>query len=122
LPAKFVIVKTLNEGTFSYYFYQLEGSRGVAITGSGYSWKEHITPDITINGNHLPFVPMTKGVAIDVVGWVPPVKPPRIADYITTQTFVVRYQGVDYHLTSEFRHENKAYNGLITNTVTVIKP
>lgn len=95
----------------------------MALTGPGYSWQEHITPDIGINGNHQPFVPMTsEGVAIDQVGWVPPVRPPRIYDGILTQTFVVRYQGVDYHLTSEFKHENRSYNGRVTNTVTVIRP
>ena len=132
-PAKFVILypKTENMGSFSYYYYQLETAQGKALTGDGYTVKEHIvglTP--SINSNKV-FAPMQNGIAKDTCGWAGdnPNDPENQSlpsnmnvDHFFFQTFTVEYQGQDYNLSTEFQHEDRAVNGNATNIVTYITP
>ena len=93
--------------------------------------KEHVVgKSKTINSNDR-FVRLDKGIATDVVGWarwkngVPQsVTLPKYMniDARFMQTFIIKYAGKTYNLTTKFEHENRAVNGKATNTVIYIVP
>jgi RHS repeat-associated protein len=131
-PNSLVISGFTNMGSFSYYYYQLEDWTGTALKGDGYSLEENLVGSTPVSTSNNEFVPMDNGVATDIVGWAKndangnPVSVTLPSNYNTdqtfTQTFTVRYNGIDYPLSTQFQHEDKAVNGQPTNTVTVVVP
>jgi hypothetical protein len=93
---------------------------GNALTGSGYSVEENIQPNVGITSNYQ-FVAMNNGVATDHLGWSNGYSPAD-NDIVTTQTFVVAYQGAFYVLSTTFQHENLSVQGIVSNYVSVITP
>jgi len=61
---------------------------------------------------------LNNGVFKDRAGWDDPKTVPQYNyDAVRLQTFIVRYQGVNYPLSTIFVHENSVVNGRVTNTV-----
>ena len=110
-PSRFAITgsKQLNSHARVYY-YQLENSKGQALTGNGYSVEEHLTGDVPPGSrtSEKQFVPLKHGVAPDEVGFVHQPKPGAREDLVQYQTFTVKYAGKNYNLTTEFKHEEVA--------------
>ncbi len=132
-PAKFSILnkKTKNEGSFSYFYYQLENKEGQKLKGNGYGVEEHISPSAGIHTSEGTFVPATDGVSQDIVGYADwssgqarSVTLPDTfnIDVKVEQTFTVSYRGKEYNLTTRFEHETRIVSGVATNTVTDIVP
>lgn len=134
IPSQFVVLQnnTINEGSFSYFYYQLENAEGRALTGSGYAVEEHIVPSKGVHTSEGTFVPLTNGVAQDVVGFadwvggqpVPVIIPTDelVADGVFSQTFTVSYSGQTYNLTTEFLHVSSVANEVAYNDVVDIVP
>lgn len=133
IPVKFVILnkKTKDEGSFSYFYYQLENKEGQKLTGSGYSVEEHISPDTGIVTSEGKFQPATNGVSQDLVGYAnfsgqnpAPVhlSSDSSGGVMVLQTFTVRYQKRDYNLTTVFVHSTVVIQGLAINEVTDLAP
>jgi hypothetical protein len=126
-PSKFVKEDSKTEtnppGSYSFFFYLLETSRGKALTGAGYSAKEHIFGTDADKAHVSLFpLPLSNGEFKDKVGLDPPPGQDTNAHYIQYQSFTVFYQGKKYDLTTIFKHETTVVNGQVTNTVTVVRP
>ena len=114
-PSRLVIEpnKTENHGSYSIFSYQLEDSRGQALTGNGYSVEEHLWTDRAAhhhahiaNNSEDSFTPMdwgNGGEARDWVGYLQ--RAPGQGSFNVYQTFTVKYGGRNYNLTTEFEHE-----------------
>jgi hypothetical protein len=134
IPSQFVVLQsaTLNEGSFSYFYYQLENAEGQALRGSGYAVEEHIVPSKGVHTSEGTFVPLTDGVATDVVGYadwstgqpmsVTIPKDALVIDAIFGQTFTVSYGGEEFDLTTILQHQTSVANGVVYNTVTDVVP
>lgn len=134
IPSQLVILQndTINEGSFSYFYYQLENAEGQALTGSGYGVEEHIEPSVNVHTSEGTFVPATAGVVQDVVGFADwssgqptSVTLPTnlvIIDDVFGQTFTVSYGGLEYDLTTVLQHQTSVINGVVTNSVTDVVP
>ncbi len=128
-PASFSIVNSgpdapANMGLYTRYNYQLNNSTGQSLTGPGYSASEFVSPNVPINSNGF-LIPLDNGLVTDNVGFsIPPTSP---QNSVSTQTFIVLYQGQFYSLSTVFQHQSIATpnsNGCcnISNSVTVIVP
>lgn len=134
IPSQFVVLEnqTLNEGSFSYFYYRLQNREGQALTGSGYAVEEHIVPSKGVHTSEGTFVPLTDGVATDAVGYADwstgqpmPVTIPTdavVIDAVFGQTFTVSYGGQEYDLTTVFQHQTSVANGVVYKSVTDIVP
>jgi len=134
IPSQLVVLEneTIKEGSFSYFYYQLENAEGKALTGSGYGVEEHIEPSSGVHTSEGTFVPATAGVVQDVVGFADwssgqptSVTIPTnllIIDDVFGQTFTVSYGGEEYDLTTVLQHQTSVVNGVVTNSVTDVVP
>jgi RHS repeat-associated protein len=123
-PAKMIVWAEDPQKTYSTFYLQLQDRSGVPIPDA-YQYKETVTPDTGINGNHLAPVTVdpSKGTyAIDQVGWVPPDIPPAHFDQVSIQKFTVWYKGQKFELSTRMRHENYSNNGVTRNTDRVVVP
>jgi hypothetical protein len=125
IPSKMVIdfSRTQNKGSFSFFWYALENSKGKVLTGDGYGVEEHIKlihdfgmqiEDTTSEGK---FIPTVDGYSRDAVALSAPPGKGTNMDYVVLQSFTVRYKGTDYNLTSTFYHQSIDVDGQMTNKV-----